>query len=69
MFLGLLTTAIYNQIYKKKTIESECVAEIAKKTSNEFNILETAKNDFIKNDSNSIDIRMSIPNVIRENRT
>ena len=65
MFLGLFTTANYNLFYKKNIKDSVCVVAKAKKTSNEFKILLTAKKDFIKNDSNSIEINTRIPMSIR----
>ena len=40
---------------------SAWVVARAKNTNKEFKILLTAKNDFMKNDSNKIDIKINIP--------
>ena len=61
ILLGLFTTANYKTNYRKKIRDSVCVVAKARNTNSEFNILLTAKNDFMKNDSNKIDISTSIP--------
>jgi hypothetical protein len=64
MFFGLLTTAnykVYRHNYRKNSIDSEWVEERAKNTNSELSILLTARNDFIKKDSNNIDIKRTVP--------
>ena len=49
-------------------MDSPWVDARARNTSNELRILLTAKNDFIKNDSNSMDIKTIIPvSIINKN--
>ena len=47
-------------------IDSVCVLANARNTNNELSILLTAKKDFIKNDSNKIDMRTRIPTSIKK---
>jgi hypothetical protein len=48
--------------------DSLCVEASARKTSREFKILLTARNDFMKKDSNNIDKSTIIPiNMVKKN--
>jgi hypothetical protein len=63
--LGIVLLAID---YKNRMRDSLCVEASARKTSREFKILLTARNDFMKKDSNNIDKSTIIPiNMVKKN--